>query len=120
VTARAPAPLAGATGGALATLAFIGLHDVWILDIWAMTGPMVTAGALSAFALAWSYRTTLGTHSTRRWLAYNGLTTLLLAGQKRRSSSCRRTTNESGIDAPEYDRPPAPSRPIFALNCILQ
>lgn len=68
----------GALSGALATLGFIVIHDIWILDIWDMTGQMVFAGALSGLLIVWSYNAAVTEHSPSRWLGYNGLITLLL------------------------------------------
>ena len=75
----APSPVAGAAGGALSTLGFIAIHDLWILDIWNIAGPMVSAGVACGWALTWSYRSTLGRHSTRRWVRYVGMAVLILA-----------------------------------------
>lgn len=75
---RTPSVIAGTIAGALATIAFTAVHDLWILDIWDMVGPMVTAGAICGGALAWSYRATPEPHSARAWVGFNALTVLLL------------------------------------------
>jgi hypothetical protein len=77
-TARPPSIAIGAASGAVATLGFLAIHDVWILDIWDMTGPMVFAGAICGAVIAWSYRAAVGDHTWPRWLGYNGLITTLL------------------------------------------
>ena len=70
---------AGAVTGALATLGFIVIHGLWILDIWDMTGPMLFSGAVSGLVIVWSYNTAVGgEHTPARWFGYNGLIALLL------------------------------------------
>ena len=71
-------PILGAVSGVLATLAFMLVHDLWILDIWEMIGPMVFSGALTGAVLAWSYTEAIDGHTPAAWLAYNGAITVLL------------------------------------------
>lgn len=75
-----PSMLQGAVSGALTTLAFVLLHDVWISDIWFNVGPMLLAGALCGLVIVWGYTRAVQNHSTVRWLVYNGwLVGLLIA-----------------------------------------
>jgi hypothetical protein len=75
----APTPTAGAVAGVLATLAFVFIHDVFILDIWFTIAPMLISGALCGLTLAWSYRVAVQPHSLRRWLGWNGAVVVLLS-----------------------------------------
>ncbi|NIW49933.1 MAG: hypothetical protein GWN30_35715, partial [Gammaproteobacteria bacterium] len=47
--------LAGAIAGIISTLFFIIIHDIFISDIWGMTGIMLFAGALCGLCVGWSY-----------------------------------------------------------------
>ncbi len=62
----------GALVGAGVVLGFIVIHGLWISDIWFNVGPMVFAGAACGLCIVWSYNSSVGEHTTRRWLAYNG------------------------------------------------
>lgn len=68
----------GALSGALTTLVFTLVHDLWISDIWFNTVPMLLSGALSGLAIVWSYNTAVSPQSTTRWLIYNGVLVGLL------------------------------------------
>jgi hypothetical protein len=68
---RAPFPVAGAAAGALSTLAFAGIHAVFISDIWSSAPVMMVAGAVCGLCIAWSYRLVAPSHSVSRWVRYN-------------------------------------------------
>jgi hypothetical protein len=50
---------------------FAWIHDLLITDIWDMMGVMGTAGAISGFLLAWTYRRMAERPSITEWLRYN-------------------------------------------------
>lgn len=70
----------GAFAGALSALVFTLVHDLLISDIWAMTAPMVVAGAVTGLCLGWTYGIVAADPSVTGWLAFNGVYLLLLAG----------------------------------------
>ena len=63
----------GAVSGIVVVLGFTVVHDVFISDIWFNVGPMLFAGALCGFCIAWSYRAGVVDHSTAAWFRYGGL-----------------------------------------------
>lgn len=73
-----PSKAVGVASGIMATLGFMVIHDLWILDIWEMAGPMLVSGALSGLVIVWSYDAAVVEHSAARWVAYNGLIGLSL------------------------------------------
>lgn len=73
-----PTPTVGAVAGILTTLAFVFIHEVFIMDIWFTIAPMLISGALCGLALAWSYRAAVGRRSVRRWFGWNGGFVVLL------------------------------------------
>jgi hypothetical protein len=70
--------LAGAIAGVISTLFFIIIHDIFISDIWGMTGIMLFAGALCGLCVGWSYSLLVSEHTIGRWLGYNALYVLML------------------------------------------
>ena len=69
----APPTWLGALSGVVVVFGFTVVHDVFISDIWFNVGPMLFAGALCGFCIAWSYRKGLADHSTAAWFRYAGL-----------------------------------------------
>jgi hypothetical protein len=69
---------AGAIAGIISTLTFIIIHDIFISDIWAMTGIMLFAGALCGLCVGWSYSLLVEDHKLGRWLSYNALYVFML------------------------------------------
>jgi hypothetical protein len=69
----APPKWLGALTGVVVVLAFTIVHNVFIADIWFNVGPMLFAGALCGFSIAWSYRKGVTHHSTASWFRYGGL-----------------------------------------------
>jgi hypothetical protein len=74
-----PTLTAGVVAGVLSTLAFVIIHDVFIMAIWFTLAPMLISGALCGLSLAWSYRAAVQRHSARRWLGWNGAFVVLLS-----------------------------------------
>lgn len=70
--------LAGAMAGIISTLTFIIIHDIFISDIWGMTGIMLFAGALCGLCVGWSYSLLVEDHTIGRWLSYNALYVFML------------------------------------------
>lgn len=64
--------LFGGLAGVIATLLFVALHAVLILDIWDMLVPMSLSGALCGVSLAWSYDQAVNTPSVATWITMNG------------------------------------------------
>lgn len=73
LTWAAPTKWLGALSGAVVVLGFTVVHNVFISDIWFNVGPMLFAGALCGFCIAWSYRKGVADHSTAAWFRYAGL-----------------------------------------------
>ena len=69
----APSKLVGSVSGLVVVLVFTVFHNVFILDIWFNLGPMLFAGALCGFCVAWSYRKGVADHSTTAWFRYSGI-----------------------------------------------
>jgi hypothetical protein len=63
--------VSGAVAGAISTLVFTVVHDLFISDIWFMLWPMVVAGALCGALVSWSYGLLAAAPSLRGWLGYN-------------------------------------------------
>jgi hypothetical protein len=63
----------GALSGIVVVFGFTVVHDVFISDIWFNVGPMLFAGGLCGFCIAWSYRKGVADHSTAAWFRYAGL-----------------------------------------------
>ena len=68
----------GAISGGLTVLLFAFVHDLWIMDIWFNTLPMMLSGALCGLAIVWSYNTLVSPHSAKRWFIHIGVLILLL------------------------------------------
>lgn len=75
-----PGLIVGAIAGGLTVLGFTILHDLIISDIWFSLVPMLLAGTICGFCLAWSYRSTAGGRSAARWYGYNSSYVLILLG----------------------------------------
>ena len=73
-----PSTTLGVLAGMLTVLGFVAIHEIFIVDIWAMLMPMVIAGAVCGLCLAWSYNKAVAEHSTARWFGYNGSYAALL------------------------------------------
>ena len=63
--------LSGAFAGAVSTLVFTIVHDIFISDIWSMITPMLVAGAMCGALVSWSYGLLVAAPSLRGWLGYN-------------------------------------------------
>lgn len=74
--------ISGAVAGAISTLAFTVIHDIFISDIWFAAPMMLFAGALCGLCIGWSYRRLVARPSVGSWLRYNllYLTMLMLLG----------------------------------------
>ena len=72
-TWAAPPKVLGALSGVVVMFGFTVVHNVLISDIWFNVGPMLFAGALCGFCIAWSYRTGVTDHSTAAWFRFAGL-----------------------------------------------
>ncbi len=64
-------PIAGALAGAISTLAFTIVHDIFISDIWSMLGIMLVAGAMCGASIGWSFALLVERPSRHGWLLYN-------------------------------------------------
>ncbi len=69
----APSLSSGAISGVVVVFGFTILHNIFIADIWFNVGPMLFAGALCGFCVAWSYRASATRHSTAAWFGHAGL-----------------------------------------------
>lgn len=63
--------VAGAIAGAVSTVAFTVIHDLFISDVWFSLIPMLVAGILCGLCVGWSYALLVRRPSTGRWLRYN-------------------------------------------------
>lgn len=63
----------GALAGVVVAFGFTIVHNLLIADIWFNIGPMLFAGALCGFSVAWSYGRAVANHSTGAWFRYAGL-----------------------------------------------
>jgi hypothetical protein len=63
----------GALSGVVVVLGFTVVHYLLISDIWFNVGPMLLAGALCGFCVAWSYEKVVADHSSAAWFRYAGL-----------------------------------------------
>lgn len=61
----------GAIAGAVAALAFAGVHALFISDIWFSLVPMMVAGAVCGACLAWSHHGLVATPSLGSWVGFN-------------------------------------------------
>jgi len=68
---RARYARSSAVAGAISALAFTGIHDLLISDIWFSTIPMTVAGALCGSGVGWTYALLAEPPSWRSWLTYN-------------------------------------------------
>ena len=68
-----PSQGVGAVIGVVVVFGFLLVHNAFIADIWFNIGPMLFAGAVIGFCLAWSYRKAVTRHSTATWFRYGGL-----------------------------------------------
>ena len=66
-------PLSGAIAGALSSVSFALIHQLFISNIWYSIVAMMVAGALCGLFLAWSYGILTTTPSVTSWIQYNGL-----------------------------------------------
>lgn len=65
--------ISGALAGAISTLVFTIIHDLFISDIWSMLVVMLPAGALCGAAIGGSYVYLVWQPTWSGWLGYNGL-----------------------------------------------
>jgi hypothetical protein len=71
---HARAMLSGAVAGAASVVVFTVIHDWLISDIWNTLVPMMVAGALCGFMVAWSYARLFERRlSMASWVGYNAL-----------------------------------------------
>ncbi len=61
----------GALAGAISTLVFTVVHDIFISDIWSMLVIMLVSGALCGMCIGWSFGLLVARPSLRGWLMYN-------------------------------------------------
>lgn len=61
----------GAIAGAISTLVFTIVHDIFISDIWSMLVIMLVSGALCGVCISWSFGLLVERPSLRSWLLYN-------------------------------------------------
>lgn len=66
----------GVVTGVVVVFGFTIFHNLVIADIWFNIGPMLIAGAVCGFCVAWSYRRAVVGHSTGAWFRYAGLYTV--------------------------------------------
>jgi hypothetical protein len=69
----APPGWLSAVSGVVVVFGFTIVHNVFIVDIWFNVGPMLLAGGLCGYCIAWSYRNGVVEHSTAAWFRYAGL-----------------------------------------------
>jgi hypothetical protein len=72
-------PLSGAIAGALSSVSFALIHQLFISNIWYSIVAMMTAGSLCGLCLAWSYGVLTTRPSVASWIRYNGLYVAMLA-----------------------------------------
>lgn len=72
----------GALAGVIATVLFMALHSLLILDIWNMLAPMSISGAVCGLSIAWSYVSAVETPSVTKWITLNAayIATLVALG----------------------------------------
>lgn len=63
--------LSGALAGAVSTLVFTMVHDIFISNIWPMLGIMLVTGAICGACISWSYGLLVEQPSIGNWLVYN-------------------------------------------------
>ena len=61
----------GALAGAVSTLVFTVVHDIFISDIWSMLVIMLVAGVLCGVCISWSFGLLVARPSWHSWLLYN-------------------------------------------------
>lgn len=61
----------GAIAGAISTLVFTVVHDIFISDIWSMLVIMLVSGALCGMCISWGFGLLVERPSWRGWLLYN-------------------------------------------------
>ena len=71
-------PLSGAIAGALSSVSFALIHQLFISNIWYSIVAMMAAGALCGLSLAWSYGRLAPRPSVAGWIRYNGLYVAML------------------------------------------
>ena len=71
--------LSGAIAGALSSVSFALIHQVFISSIWFSIIIMMAAGSLCGLCLAWSYGRLITRPSLGSWIRYNGLFVAMLA-----------------------------------------
>ena len=69
----------GALAGATSVVIFTAVHHLAISNIWSMLGPMMVAGALCGWSVAWTYGRLFDRHATGSWLGYNAVFLAMLA-----------------------------------------
>ena len=62
----------GGIAGAVSSIGFALLHQIFISNIWFSIVPMLAAGALSGICLAWGYWIVIERPSVGSWIRYNG------------------------------------------------
>jgi len=72
-------PLSGAIAGALSSVSFALIHQLFISNIWYSIVAMMAAGSLSGLCLAWSYGVLTTRPSVASWIRFNGLYVVMLA-----------------------------------------
>lgn len=72
-------PLSGAIAGALSSVSFALIHQLFISNIWYSVVPMMAAGSLCGLCLAWSYARVVTRPSAGTWIRYNALYVVMLA-----------------------------------------
>lgn len=70
-TAASRQTVSGALAGAVSTLVFTAIHDIFISDIWFSLIPMLVAGAICGALVSWSYARLANRLTLRGWLTYN-------------------------------------------------
>ena len=63
--------LSGALAGAVSTLVFTVVHEIFISNIWPMLGIMLVAGGLCGACISWSYSLLVKRPLLGTWLIYN-------------------------------------------------
>lgn len=77
-TRRSTPLISGGVAGVATAIAFAGLHELLISDIWFSVVPMMVAGVLCGVSLSWNYRLSFESPSAGRWLRYLSLHVALL------------------------------------------
>ena len=116
LTWAAPPKWLGALSGVVVVFGFTVVHNVFISDIWFNAGPMLFAGALCGFCIAWSYRKGVADHSTAAWFRYAGLYAAEMMALGAVSLAVLRprfTMAEMMVADDAFERPLPPSVPLM-------